>query len=399
MKQCVILVGGKGSRLGEITKNFPKPMLDVNNKPFLLHLIEQIKYFGFKEVLLLAGHSANILDSYFDTKSFSDIKIKIIKEKIPLGTGGALINAYKHLDDNFFLMNGDSIIDGNWLSIIENFNNNYDVSMALVKENDCSRYGSVNLDKNTVISFTEKNKNSKKGFINGGVYCLNKKILSQYELKNLSFEQDILPTLVKNKRVAGSEIKGFFIDIGTPESLEFANESNWSKAKKAVVFDRDGTLNIDNGYTHKVQDLKWKPGAISLIKYLNDLNFLVFVATNQAGIAKGIFKENDMHLFHCEMQKQLRKKGAHIDEFYYCPYHIDGCIDEYKIDSNNRKPKTGMLDKIFQKWNLKKENMLMVGDRDSDIQCANNFDIYSIKYNGLDNLLNLKDNINKKLLE
>ena len=82
-------------------------MLDVNNKPFLLHLIEQIKYFGFKEVLLLAGHSANILDSYFDTKSFSDIKIKIIKEKIPLGTGGALINAYKHLDDNFFLMNGD----------------------------------------------------------------------------------------------------------------------------------------------------------------------------------------------------------------------------------------------------------------------------------------------------
>ena len=118
MKQCVILVGGKGSRLGEITKNFPKPMLDVNNKPFLLHLIEQIKYFGFKEVLLLAGHSANILDSYFDTKIFSDIKIKIIKEKIPLGTGGALINAYKYLDDNFFF--NEWRFNNRWKLVINN---------------------------------------------------------------------------------------------------------------------------------------------------------------------------------------------------------------------------------------------------------------------------------------
>ena len=134
MNQCVILVGGKGSRLGEITKNFPKPMIRIEKKPFLLYLIEQIRIFGFKEIILLAGHSAEIVDSYFKNNSLSDISIKIIKEKKPLGTGGALVNAYEHLDDNFFLMNGDSLIDGNWFSILENFNIEIDISMALVKK-------------------------------------------------------------------------------------------------------------------------------------------------------------------------------------------------------------------------------------------------------------------------
>ena len=385
MKQCVILVGGKGSRLGELTKNTPKPMLEINNKPFLIYLIDTIIRYGFTEIILLASHANKVLIDYFNRHSYKNCKIQIIIEDEPLGTGGALVNAYEHLDDSFFCLNGDSIIDGNWLSLVENFDLNSQAVIGLTETDDSSRYGSIGIENKKIISFNEKNKSSTSKLINGGIYLLRKSIFKNFKKNFLSLENDIFPKLVNSGEVNGLKIKGFFIDIGTPESLEFANESNWSKAKKAVVFDRDGTLNIDNGYTHKVQDLKWKPGAISLIKYLNDLNFLVFVATNQAGIAKGIFKENDMHLFHCEMQKQLRKKGAHIDEFYYCPYHIDGCIDEYKIDSNNRKPKTGMLDKIFQKWNLKKENMLMVGDRDSDIQCANNFDIYSIKYNGLDN--------------
>ena len=398
MNQCVILVGGKGSRLGEITKNFPKPMINIKDKPFLLYLIEKIRIFGFKEIILLAGHSAEIVDSYFKNNSLSDISIKIIKEKKPLGTGGALVNAYKHLDDNFFLMNGDSIIDGNWFSIVENFNTDIDISVALIKKNDCSRYGSVTLAGKKVVNFSEKNKEISEGFINGGIYCVRKNILSNIPLKKFSFEEDILTKLAKKGRISGSEIKGYFIDIGTPESLNHANKLPWLKEAKAVIFDRDGTLNVDNGYTHKVSDLVWNPGAISLIRYLNDSNVLVFVATNQAGIAKDIFKEKDMHHFHAEMQKQLRKNGAHINEFFYCPYHIDGSIPKYSIESENRKPKTGMLQEISVKWKIKKDNMLLIGDRDTDIKCADNFNISSIKYNGLENLLNMKDNISRKLI-
>ena len=79
MNQCVILVGGKGSRLGEITKNFPKPMLNIDDKPFIIHLIDQVKKFGFKDILLLTGHSANIVDDYFENNIINNISINFIK--------------------------------------------------------------------------------------------------------------------------------------------------------------------------------------------------------------------------------------------------------------------------------------------------------------------------------
>ena len=397
MKQCVILVGGKGSRLGEITKKFPKPMLEFDSKPFLLHLINQLKSFGFTKIVLLAGHAAEVVEEYFKKNKLFGVSIEIIKEKELLGTGGALINAYDLLEDQFFLMNGDSMIDGNWLPMNNLLNEENCISMALVKMSDCSRFGSVVLKDNKVISFLEKQNSNSEGLINGGIYCIQKKILRDYKVERLSFENDILSNFVEKQKVSGKEINGYFIDIGIPESLEEAKKKKWIANKKAVVFDRDGTLNYDNGYTHRVSDLKWKEGAIKLLKFLNDSNILVFVATNQAGIAKGIFHESDMHKFHLEMQHQLRNIGAHIDGFYFCPYHIDAKVSQYKLDSDDRKPKTGMLKKICEEFSLEKENMLMIGDRDTDIQCAENFNISSILYNGIDNLFSLSDNIIKKL--
>ena len=156
--------------------------------------------------------------------------------------------------------------------------------------------------------------------------------------------------------------------------------------KKAIIFDRDGTLNEDDGYTYKIEKLKWKPGAIELIKFLNEKKYFIFVATNQSGIARGIFSENDMHNFHITMQNELKKFKAHIDKFYFCPYHKEGVIEKYKKDSEDRKPSTGMLVKIIKEWGLDKRNIVLIGDKDTDIDCAKNFNIKGLKYNGKDNL-------------
>ena len=204
-------------------------------------------------------------------------------------------------------------------------------------------------------------------------------------------EKDIFPKLLELGELGGKKIEGYFVDIGTPGSLKEAKNRVWGKNKKAVIFDRDGTLNIDNGYTHKVKDLSWIDGAKELIKHLNDLNYLVFVATNQAGIAKGKYEVNDMHNFHNAMQKNLFDIGAHIDKFYYCPYHIDGIVENYKLDSKDRKPNTGMLEKILQDWNLSKEGMLLVGNSLSDVKCAENFKIKGFLYNADINLFDYKN--------
>ncbi len=387
MRQCVILVGGKGLRLGELTKNTPKPMLKINGSPFLLQILNMAQRFGFKKILLLASHANKVIFDFFEHYEIDGLEIEILVEDKPLGTGGALVNAYDYLDEYFFCLNGDSIINGNWLSINQYQKENIKAVIALTEVNDSGRYGSIVLEKKRIVEFNEKNNQSGKSLINGGIYLLKKEIFREYKKVFLSLEKDIFPELVEKREVIGAKVNGFFIDIGTPKSFDFANVISWNNIVRAVIFDRDGTLNEDNGYTHKASDLKWKPGAIELIKYLNDNNFYVFVATNQAGIAKGKFLEKDMHFFHEEMQSQLWSYGAHIDKFYFCPFHKDASLETFKKDSNRRKPDTGMLIDIESEWGLSKKNMTMIGDRDSDMICAKNFKIKGLMYNGKDNLL------------
>ena len=93
-----------------------------------------------------------------------------------------------------------------------------------------------------------------------------------------------------------------------------------------------------------------------------------------------------MHIFHNEMQNQLHKNGAHIDGFFFCPYHKDGIIPEYSIDSQDRKPNIGMLRELASLWNLRKNNMLLVGDRDSDIQAGESIGCKTLKIEGDVNL-------------
>ena len=386
MDQCIILVGGKGTRLGELTRNFPKPMIEVNGKPFLLYILDYVQRFGFKEIILLSSHGSEYLQDYFKDFKYKNCNITILKEEIPLGTGGALVNSYEYLDDAFFCLNGDSIVEGNWLSIIQDFDETCDCAVALTKVDDPKRYGTVKLENSLIKKFYEKKESDKSQFINAGIYIFRKKIFKNYKKEFISLEKDILPALAEGQKIKGRYVEGYFIDIGTPTSLEEGMGRKWGDEKKAVIFDRDGTLNEDDGYTYKTSDLKWKKGAIDLIKYCNDKNFYVFVATNQSGIAKNKFKESDMHKFHDEMQKQLKKYGAHIDKFYFSPYHVDSLLPEYKKDSKYRKPNVGMLQQIQNEWALSNKNMTMIGDRETDVQCAQNFKIKGFLYNGKDNL-------------
>ena len=110
-------------------------------------------------------------------------------------------------------------------------------------------------------------------------------------------------------------------------------------SKPAIFFDRDGVLNVDVGYLYKIEDFQWIDGAIEAIKYFNDKDYYVFVITNQSGVARGYYREDDIHKLHQWMNEDLYKYSAHIDEFFYCPHHIKGVIPEYSFDCECRKPK------------------------------------------------------------
>ena len=390
MYTAVILVGGTGSRLGSLTTNFPKPMLDVNDEPFLILLMKNIHRFGIKNFILLSGHASKILKSHFE-KNHYDFKVKIIVEEELLGTGGAIKNSLSYLPNEFFCFNGDSILLGNWLKIKDLVNGNVLASIALTHVDNPNRFGNVKIDQqNYLTSFTEKKTSSK--IINAGIYFFNKKIFENIKDDKFSIEHEIIPNLLKSKSIKGQIIDGFFIDIGLKDSLETAKNKDWNKEKQyAVIFDRDGTIIEDEGYTYKISDLKIKQYVKKIILDLNDKNILVFIATNQSGIARGYFSEDEMHAFHKSLNNKLNESSCHIDGFYYCPFHPDGVIKKYKKESSLRKPDTGMLEEIQQDWSLEKQNMLMIGDSESDIICAKNFGIKSLHYSDKISYQEIKD--------
>jgi len=148
------------------------------------------------------------------------------------------------------------------------------------------------------------------------------------------------------------------------------------KAKPAVFLDRDGTLNYDDGYTYKFSEFKFKPHVLNGLKFLCKKKYLIFIVTNQAGIAKGKFKINDLYKLHKSVIKYLKKRNIYINDIEFCPYHPKAIISKYKKKTNYRKPGNLMIKKLIRKWNVDKKNSFMLGDRISDKKAAQKTNLY-----------------------
>lgn len=140
--------------------------------------------------------------------------------------------------------------------------------------------------------------------------------------------------------------------------------------KKAVFLDRDGVLNVDTGYVHLPDEFQWIEGAKEAIKLFNNLDFYVFIVTNQSGVARGYFKERDVLALHRWIDGELRHVGASIDDWRYCPFHRDGIVPEFSMDHPWRKPAAGMIKDLLHSWPVKKEESFLIGDKTSDMAAA-----------------------------
>lgn len=141
-------------------------------------------------------------------------------------------------------------------------------------------------------------------------------------------------------------------------------------ARPAAFLDRDGILNHDTGYIHRAEDFIWVDGAIEAIRYLNERNYLTFVVTNQAGIARGLYGETDVLTLHGWVSEQLAVSNARIDAFYFCPHHPTEGSPTYRITCECRKPAPGMLLQAMREWPVDPEASFLIGDRQTDLDAA-----------------------------
>jgi D-glycero-D-manno-heptose 1,7-bisphosphate phosphatase len=143
--------------------------------------------------------------------------------------------------------------------------------------------------------------------------------------------------------------------------------------QKAVFLDRDGTLNEEVNYLSRVDDLRLFPRTKAALKRFRDLDYLNIVITNQSGISRGFFTEEDLRKIHDELSNQLIEDGSClIDEIFYSPYHPEGVIERYKINSPDRKPDIGLIRKAVEKRNIDLKESYFIGDSFTDMQCASN---------------------------
>ena len=136
--------------------------------------------------------------------------------------------------------------------------------------------------------------------------------------------------------------------------------------KKAIFLDRDGTINVEKDYIYKSEDLVFEEGTIEALKTFKNLGYILIVVSNQSGIARGYFTEEDLNIFNNNMNEILKKNGVEITEFYCCPHHPDG-IGEYKKVCECRKPNNKMIEDAIKKYNIAREKSYMIGDKTSDI--------------------------------
>ena len=142
------------------------------------------------------------------------------------------------------------------------------------------------------------------------------------------------------------------------------------QARKALFLDRDGVINVDHGYVVKKDDFQLIPGSAELINKATRAGYLAIVVTNQAGIGRGYYTEQDFAEISDYMVRTLYESGAEISAIYHCPYHPTHGIGGYKKDSFDRKPNPGMLCKAERDFQLNLGECLLIGDNVSDIEAG-----------------------------
>jgi D-glycero-D-manno-heptose 1,7-bisphosphate phosphatase len=324
-RQAVFLVGGRGTRLGTLTDGTPKPLLTVGDRPFLDHLIGEAIRFGIDRILLLCGYRAGDIADRYAGRKFPGTDFDIVVETAPAGTGGAIRNAADSPDDTFFLTNGDSCFDINWLDLaVGETNGQWIGRIALKAIPPGGRYGRVSLDGSRIDAFHAAAPDLT-GPMNAGLYVLRRSVTGWIDKSPCSLEQDVFPRLAAAGLLMGRVYDRFFLDIGVPEDFGRAQvEVPDCLSRPAAFLPLKRVLGHDDGFT--------------AVKLLNDHGYYVFLTAN--GRTGSVLTR---------LSGDLRAVGAHIDD-----------IEDLSAD-------TGQVLGCMARWPVNRQGSFAVTDRRDEL--------------------------------
>ena len=398
MKQAVILAGGKGTRLKEVSGNLPKPMVPVLGKPLLQYLIEQCVEYGISNIKLLVSYKKEVIEDYFGDGDQYGATIQYIVEDIPRGTAGALMDTLPELDEQFLVVYGDTFFDID-LGSFWKFHQDQagDASIFLHPNDHPHDSDLVEVDSDLQVQKIHPYPHDnqwRQNLVNAAVYMFNKNALQGIDFVSdkPDIAKELFPLMLESKKKLYGYISTEYIkDMGTPKRLsKVERDVNSGKVKSlkkqrpkmAIFLDRDGTINQEVNHLSSQEQFELIDGVGEAICQINAAGILAVVVTNQPVIARGELEESELKVIHNKMDTLLGRHGAYLDRLYYCPHHTDsgfeGEIEALKFDCDCRKPKIGLFTQAKNDLNIVLKKSWVVGDSTRDILAAQNAGMKSI---------------------
>lgn len=400
MRQAVILAGGKGTRLRSILGDLPKPLAEICGRPLLGHQLDLLSAHRFDEVVLLVSYGAPAIEQWLSESERFPFRIKLLADETPLGTGGAVLAAIPHLAPDFAVLYGDTMLSVDLTRFWDFHRSHEDAAASIfVHPNDHPQDSDLveqDVDGNILKfhPYPHPPDSWLPNLVNAALYVLRRDALLPWSQAKgaLDFGKNLFPEMLQAGLLLRAYNSPEYIkDAGTPARLQkvraaysagVVRRSALVEQQRAVLIDRDGTLNEDVGHLGKAEELHVFESVGAALRRLNEAEWRTVVVTNQPVLARGEADAKELRRIHARLDTEVARHQAYFDRLYYCPHHPDrgfsGEIPALKVVCDCRKPAIGMIQRAASDLNLDLAESWLVGDSTADLGAAENAGVTSI---------------------
>ena len=360
-----MLCGGRGERLRPLTDNQPKPMVAVNDRPFLFYLLHQLSSHGIKRFVLLTGYLGEMIQDYFGDGSQWGWQITYSQRPTEWQTAARVFEVLNELDEKFILLYSDNFAQ---LRLPELLKKNSDYGSAITLSIAEKSPGNIAIDSDGRVLSYDAGRNSKdSNFVEIGYSLIDKNKISDCleRHKSESFAE-VIRGLATTQAVSAVLVKTGYESISDPSRL--AATADYLKPKKILLLDRDGTLNkksLPGEYINSLSEFIWIESSRDALKILAQNGFSFIVITNQAGVSLGKTAVSDLEAIHDQLRADFQSDGLMLLDIYVC-------TDHWNSKSEFRKPEPGMFFVAANRHKFRLDQVIYVGDDVRDGLAAGN---------------------------
>ena len=352
IRQAVILAGTDEAP----SEAEPLAALSADGEPIINHILWNLARHGVTEVVITGELVQKSFISAVEAHPVPGVSVRFSDDCLPM------------VDERFLVLDGHSFLDVNYLDLALRAGGG--AAVALRSVDNVSGKDRAAFEDGMVREFCKAGK-AGKGIIFGGVCCLSRDMCGSLLAGMSGLERELLPKLAGKGRLAGLVCPGLFIDLAGGAAFDRvkAEFSAW-RGKPALFLDRDGVLNVNYGYVHTREKWTWCPGAREAVKFANDAGLLVILVTNQSGIGRQYYGEDDFYGLMAWVGEELADVGAHLDGVYHCPHHPTEGVGDFKRECECRKPNPGMLLQAIAEWRVDVDRSAVIGDSERDLEAG-----------------------------